>query len=79
MLPYTHSLMLLARKAGIALPEEIVDRLAEAMEFHIEARYPDDKKSFYAKCTREFANEKFAMVERLYEWLTQKLETASET
>ena len=36
--PYTHSLPLLAKKTGIEIPESIIDRLAEYMEFYFEAR-----------------------------------------
>ena len=59
--PYTHSLMILANKARIDISERY-EQLAEFMEFHIEARYPDDKKSFYNKCTEEFARAKFAEI-----------------
>lgn len=41
--PFTHSLTLLASKANIEIPEAMRDRFAEYMEFHLEARYPDDK------------------------------------
>ena len=56
--PYTHSLALLAKKANIEMTDEMLDQLAEYMEFHIEARYPDEKRDFYKKCTEEFALKK---------------------
>ncbi len=73
--PYTHSLVLLAKKANIEMTEEMLDQLAEYMEFHIEARYPDEKKDFYKKCTEEFTRKKIAEMDKVYKWLTQKLGT----
>ena len=60
----------------IELPESIIDQLAEYMEFHIESRYPDEKKDFYCKCSEAFTREKFAEIEVVYTWLIQKLETS---
>ncbi len=72
--PYTHSLALLAKKANIEMTEEMLDQLAEYMEFHIEARYPDEKRDFYKKCTEEFARKKIGEMERVYKLLTRKLD-----
>ncbi len=74
--PYTHSLALLASKANFEIPESILDQLAEFTEFHLESRYPDDKKEFYEKCTKEFAHQKFREMEDVYQWLIRKLETS---
>ena len=75
--PYTHSLPFLASKSGIEVPEEILDRFAEYMEFHLESRYPDEKRDFYRKCTEGFSNEKFKEMEEIYQWLIQQLGTSS--
>lgn len=40
--PYTHSLPFLAEKTGLKVPKEILKKLAGFMEFHFEARYPND-------------------------------------
>jgi len=72
--PHTHSLIFLASKAKVEMPESILDRLAEYTEFHVEARYPDEKKDFYQKCTEEFTRQKFAEMVEVYQWLIQKLE-----
>ena len=71
--PFTHSLTFLASKTGIDIPESILDKLAEYTEFHLESRYPDEKKDFYQKCTEEFACKKFAEIEEVYQWLIQRL------
>jgi len=71
--PYTHSLVLLAKNAGIDINDQILDQLAEYMEFHIEARYPDEKKDFYKKCSEEFTINKINEMDRVYKWLTKRL------
>lgn len=72
--PFSHSLVMLAGKSGLTIPDEIVDQLAEFMEFHTEARYPDAKMEFYQKCTHEFAKAKFSEIKKVYQWLRKKSE-----
>jgi HEPN domain-containing protein len=77
--PYTHSLILLANKAQIDISEKMYEHLAEFMEFHIEARYPDEKKSFYDTCTEDFTRQKFSEFEEIYSWLMKELKKSSES
>ncbi|MBA3014504.1 MAG: HEPN domain-containing protein [Proteobacteria bacterium] len=70
--PFSHSLIILAGRTGLDLPEAILDQLAEFMEFHTEARYPDVKMEFYQKCTPEFARDKFRAIKKVYVWLRKK-------
>ncbi len=72
--PYTHSLPLLASKTNIKMPERTLKKLARFMEFYIEARYPEEQKKFYRKCTREFAKHKLQEIKEVYKWLIEKLE-----
>ena len=72
--PFTHSLVMLAGKSALEIPEAMVDQLAEFMEFHTEARYPDAKMDFYQKCTKEFAQTKFKEIKEVYTWLRKKSE-----
>jgi HEPN domain-containing protein len=72
--PFSHSLVMLAGKTGILMPDDVLDQLAEFIEFHTEARYPDAKMEFYQKCTKEFAKEKFTEILRIYRWLHKKSE-----
>ena len=71
--PYTHSLVLLAKNSGIDFNDQMLDQLAEYMEFHIGARYPDEKKDFYKKCSEEFTTNKIDEMDRLYKWLKKRL------
>ena len=72
--PYSHSLVVLAVKTALEIPETMLAQLAEFMEFHTEARYPDAKMDFYEKCTKEFAQEKFKEIKEVYSWLRKKSE-----
>jgi len=71
--PHTHSLVLLAKSTNINIKDQMLDQLAEYMEFHIEARYPDEKKDFYKKCSEEFTIAKINEMYEVYQWLKKKL------
>lgn len=68
--PPVHSLVRLAKVAGIELDERTKDTLMMITAFHIESRYPDFKKSFREKCTQEFTFHQMIIIKRTYEWLT---------
>lgn len=71
--PFTHSLTLLASKTFLPIPDHILEQLARFMEFHFEARYPDEKKKFYKKCTEKFTGDNLTQVKEVFEWLSQQL------
>ncbi len=56
--PFTHSLPYLAENSKLEIPEDILVKLREFMEFHFEARYPHATKVFYKKCTKTFTTKK---------------------
>lgn len=70
--PYTHSLPLLAQKTGLKVPLKTVKALARFMEFHFEARYPDDQKAFYRKCTKAFAGRNLQKMHEVFLWLKKQ-------
>jgi len=47
--PFSHNLVYLSEKAGLKLNDESLELLEEVSDFNLEARYPDDKFSFYKK------------------------------
>jgi HEPN domain-containing protein len=71
--PHTHSLPLLASKITLEIPETIGRKLVTFMEFYFEARYPDEKKSFYAKCTKDFTEKNLNDIKEVFRWLKEKL------
>lgn len=71
--PFTHSLPYLAEKSGVKIPEKILIKLREFMEFHFEARYPDANKAFYKKCTKAYASTKLKEIKEVFKWVRAKL------
>jgi HEPN domain-containing protein len=71
--PYTHSLPLLAEKTKLKIPKKIIKALARFMEFHLEARYPDDQNKFYQKCTKAFTTRNLKNITEVYIWLKNQL------
>jgi HEPN domain-containing protein len=71
--PYTHSLSVLADKLGFEIPLKTRKSLIRFMEFHFEARYPEEQKKFYKKCTKQFAGKKMKEIKEVFIWLKKKL------
>ena len=71
--PFSHSLPYLAEKSGIKIPERILIKLREFMEFHFEARYPDANKAFYKKCTKPYTAKKLKEIKEVFTWVRGKL------
>lgn len=71
--PFTHSLPYLAEKSGIKIPEKILIKLREFMEFHLEARYPDANRAFYKKCTKAYASKNLKEIKGVYRWIKCRL------
>jgi len=71
--PFSHNLVYLSEKAGLELNDENLELFEEVSDFNLEARYPDDKFSFYKKSTPEFTENKLKQIEELKKWLLQKL------
>lgn len=67
--PYTHRLVDLAEKAGLKLTPEGLELLEAITDFHLEARYPDEKFSFYKRCSREFTEDYLKKIEGMMIWL----------
>jgi len=71
--PFSHSLPYLAEKSGVKIPEKILIKLREFMEFHFEARYPDANKAFYKKCTKPYTAKKLKEIKEVFTWVRGKL------
>jgi len=70
--PPIHNLQRLANLAGISLDEDKTEKLILISSFNIEARYPDVKRSFREKCTKEFTLEQIRIIKDIYKWLKAK-------
>ena len=71
--PFSHSLPYLAEQSGAKIPETILIKLREFMEFHFEARYPDANKAFYKKCTKAYTAKKLKEIKEVFKWVGEKL------
>lgn len=69
--PPIHNLSRLARAAGVSLSPERREQLVRITSFNIEARYPDLKRSFRNKCTREFTAEQINSIQDVMKWLRE--------
>jgi HEPN domain-containing protein len=71
--PPIHNLPRLARMAGVLLSPERKEQLVRITSFNIEARYPDLKRSFRNKCTREFAIDQINSIQDVMKWLRETI------
>jgi HEPN domain-containing protein len=71
--PKIHNLVRLAEKTTLNLTKEQKQLLAEINHFNIEARYPEEKQSFFKLCTAEFTNDYFTKIKELYKWLLKNI------
>ncbi|MBF0397053.1 MAG: HEPN domain-containing protein [Desulfobacterales bacterium] len=67
--PFIHNLVRLAEFADIKLNEIQRDALIKITTFNLEARYPDEKRSFRIKCTEEFTKQEIEEIEKIFKWL----------
>jgi len=71
--PFSHSLPYLVEKSGFKVPEKILIKLREFMEFHFQGRYPDANKAFYKKCTRVYTSKKLKEIKEVFKWVRVRL------
>jgi len=69
IVPRSHDLLLLAKKACLTLNEREEDLLDLISTFHMNARYPDYKRAFYKKCTNEYTGERAKEIMEVIVWL----------
>ena len=71
--PYSHRLVFLAEKIGLDMSLERLELLEVITDFHLEARYPDEKFTFYKKCTKEFTDKHLRRIGGLRRWLLKEV------
>lgn len=65
--PFTHNLVYLASKCRLDTEKDNLERLKIISDYNIETRYPEDKFSFYKKCTRQFVTNEITEAEKVKE------------
>ena len=73
--PFSHNLVYLSEKAGLELQQNNLELLEEISDYNLEARYPDDKFSFFKRCTKGFTSNKLKQIEEIREWLLQQIQS----
>jgi len=71
--PRSHNLLRLAKAAQIATNDQQKHDLIRITAFNLEARYPDYKRKFRKKCTREFSKIELQRIEKVFSWLKSML------
>ncbi|MEW6200517.1 MAG: HEPN domain-containing protein [bacterium] len=71
--PYGHNLVIIAEKSDLELTEEQLELLEIVNRFNIAVRYPDEKLSFYKKCTKEYTEKHIKKIKEFYEWIRKNM------
>ncbi len=71
--PYIHNLIRLAEAIEIPLAEARKDALIKITAFNLESRYPDERRTFRKKCSREFAWNELQQIKEIFAWLKSML------
>jgi len=71
--PRSHNLLRLAKAAKIEVTASQQHKLVRITAFNLEARYPDYKREFRKKCTREFSEKEMQTVREVFSWLKSML------
>ncbi len=71
--PQMHNLLKIAEMTSLELSYEQRIFLDEVTTFNIRARYPDYKRGFYKKATKEFTEKYIKEIKEFKLWLTEKI------
>jgi HEPN domain-containing protein len=71
--PPIHNLQRLARLADTQMSQKRNEQLVLITAFNIEARYPDLKRSFRKKCTKDYATEQIRVIKDIMKWLRETM------
>jgi HEPN domain-containing protein len=71
--PLIHNLLRLARLSGLEPTKAQTEDLLTITAFNIEARYPDLKRTFRAKCTPAFTGQQMARIQEVLQWLNTQI------
>jgi HEPN domain-containing protein len=74
MPPRLHSLMGLARKAGLEVDEQREEQLLSLSSYYVRSRYPEEIAKLSAGIDHALAEETVGYTEELLEWLSTLME-----
>jgi hypothetical protein len=55
------------------LTETHKNQLIKITAYHLESRYPDEKRSFRRKCDQDFTRTELAEINEVFQWLKSML------
>ena len=67
--PQIHNLVRLAEQAGIVMSPEQKETLIIITAFNLESRYPDEKRSFRIKSTKQYTQVELTKIREVIKWL----------
>ena len=67
--PPIHNLVRLAQQAGLVLSAGQIEALNKITAYNLEARYPDEKRSFRLKRTEPFTSAQLTEIMEIIKWL----------
>lgn len=71
--PLIHNLLRLARLSGLHPNDTQTEALLTITAVNIEARYPDLRRTFRAKCTADFTRRQMTSIQEVLQWLKSQL------
>ena len=72
--PYIHNLLRLAEHANLTLTDDRKNWLIRVTGFNLEARYPDEKRTFRKTCTPSYTEGQLREIDEVFEWLASMLQ-----
>ena len=57
------------QQAGIVMSPELKETLIIITAFNLESRYPDEKRSFRIKCTKQYTQVELTKIREVIKWL----------
>jgi HEPN domain-containing protein len=71
--PFSHNLQFIASSSGLELSDRHLKILETITAFNMRARYDNEKRIFYLKCTKEFTEEWISEIKLFRVWIKEKL------
>ena len=72
--PYVHNLLRLAEHANLPMSEDRKNWFIRVAGFNLEARYPDERRTFRKKCTSAFTESQLREIDEVFQWLASMLQ-----
>ena len=72
--PYIHNLLRLAEYASLPITDDRRNWFIKVTSFNLEARYPDERRTFRKTCTPAFTETQLRQIDEVFQWLASMLQ-----